>query len=100
MESIGGATIWTGSAFNNCFYYNEIALLHHRFNTVTSVMCNNGAIVGRGLSVEGNNYTSQLNVTVTPDTAGETLECIDDNGRDAILIFSSIIPNITGLSLP
>ena len=87
----GGATIWTGSAFN-C----ELALYHHRFNIGTNVTCNNGAIVARSLSIEGNNYTSQLNVTVTPDTAGKTIRRIYDNGTHEIFIFSSIIPTITG----
>ena len=89
-----GATIWTGSAFN-CY---EIVLYHYRFNTGTNRTCNNGAIVGRSLSIEGNNYTSQLNVTVKPDTAGKTIGCIHDNVTHEIFIFSSIIPTITGWS--
>ena len=88
-----GSTIWTGSAFNCAG--NEIALIH-RNGRETSGVCNNGAIVARSLSVEGNNYTSQLNVTVTPDTAGRTIECASDNG---IRIITSKIPTITGLSL-
>ena len=90
-----GATIWTGSAFNYCDS-NEIILLHYRFDTGTNGMCNNGAIVGRSLSVEGNNYTSQLNVTITPDTVGKNIVCLHDNGLYEILIFTSIIPAITG----
>ena len=87
-----GATIWTGSAFN-CY---EILLFHHRFNIGTNRTCNNGAIVARIISVEGNNYTSQLNITVTPDTAGKTIECLNYNWTHKILIFTSIIPTITG----
>ena len=87
-----GATIWTGSAFN-CY---EIVLYHYRFNTGTNRTCNNGAIVARSLSIEGNNYTSQLNVTVIPDTAGKTTECRNYNWTHEILIFTSIIPTITG----
>ena len=49
-----------------------------------------------GLSVDGNNYTSQLNVTVTPDTAGKTIECLYDDVSIITLQLSSEIPNITG----
>ena len=58
--------------------------------------CNNGDIVGQSLSVEGNNYTSQLNVTVISDTAGRTIECLHNayDGLTATLIFISVIPTI------
>ena len=42
--------------------------------------CNNGAIVARSLTADGNHYISQLNVTVTPDILGSTIECGYDNG--------------------
>ena len=93
----GVSTVWTGSAFNGprC----EIVLLHSRFlNQGTNVICKKVAtcIVARNLSAEGNNYTSQLNVTVTPDTAGMTVECTSDSGINEILISSFVIPP-TGL---
>ena len=73
----GGATIWFGNAFNCAS--NESVLFHSRFtDTGTLDECNNGAIVARSLSANGNIYTSQLNVTVTPDTAGKTITCIHD----------------------
>ena len=90
----GGANVWTGSAFNCPSANNYIILLF--FNIGTSKMCNNGAIVAKLLSNEGNNYTSQLNVTVTPDTAGKEVVCLNFNGTHDILISSSIIPTITG----
>ena len=95
-----GSTIWTGSAFNNCSLY-EIVLRHSGFDTGTSRACNNGAkhIVGRSLSIEGDNYISQLTVTITPDTAGKIIVCLHDNWTHDIFIFSSIIPKITGESL-
>ena len=79
MGEPGGATVWTGSAFD-C-RSNEITLLHRLFthSSGTSRECNNGSIVGRSLSVEGNLYTSQLNVTVTHDLAGKTILCVYDN---------------------
>ena len=59
--------------------------------------CNNGAIVARILSIDGNNYTSQLNVTVTSETIGKTIECLHDDGLFVYTRFSSTI-TITGLS--
>lgn len=94
-----GSTVWTGSAFNN-LWCTEIVLLHSRFlNEVTNYICKNGAtyIVAKSLSVEGNNYTSQLSVTATPETAGKTIMCYSDNGSDVTLISYFVIPTI-GLS--
>ena len=85
-----GATVWTGTAFNCPSNENEIILLHVYINRIYT--CNNGIIVARMLSVEGNNYTSQLNVTVTPDTAGKTTECVYNDGLIERLLFSLIIP--------
>jgi hypothetical protein len=96
----GISTIWTGNALDCLQLPNEIVLLHLRFlYSVIGGSCNNGAIVARSLSVEDKNFTSQLNVTVTPDTAGKTIDCFRDDGIHEILLFSSIIPTITGLSL-
>jgi hypothetical protein len=56
----GVATVWTGSALD-C---HKIVLLHilDEFHNI-SLYCSNGAIVGRSLPIEGNNYTSQLTET-------------------------------------
>ena len=91
----GSSTVWTGSAFNCLHRNNEITLLHNRFKSAygTNNSCNNGAIVGQSLFVEGNNYTSQLNVTVTPEIAGKTVMCISDNGTTTMLLFSLVIPS-------
>ena len=89
-----GYIIWIGSAFN-CPSSNNYIILS-LYDTGTSGTCNNGAIVARILSVEGNNYTSQLSITVTPDTAGKTIECVHDNWTHAILTYTSIVPTITG----
>jgi hypothetical protein len=90
----GVATVWTGSALD-C---NEIVLLHSDDEWYNKsdfkLYCNNGAIVVRSLPTEGNNYTSQLNVTITPDTAGKTVECEYDDGLTATLVFTSVIPTI------
>ena len=87
-----GTTVWTGSAFNCRSSNNDIILLHNRFNNGTDGTCTNGAIVGRSIAVDGNNYTSQLNVTITSDTAGKTIKCIHDRWTHNILVFTSIIP--------
>ena len=87
-----GATIWTGTAFNCPSSGNEIILLHVHINRTYMYTCNNGAIVARSLSVEGNNYTSQLNVTITPDTAGKTIKCVHDDGLTGRFLFSLALP--------
>ena len=93
-----GSTVWTGTAFNCSSSNNDILLLHSHFSSTEGGYgsCNNGAIVGRSLGVEGNYYTSQLNVTVTTDVAGKTVECFYDDGRTATLLFILMIPT-TGL---
>ena len=93
ISIFGGGTVWTGSAFD-C-QAHEIFLPHFQFlGDGIYRTCNNGAIVARSLSVEGNNYTSQLNVTITPDTVGKTIECHNDNGIHVYTHFSSAIPSI------
>ena len=87
-----GSTVWTGSAFICPSSNEEIVLLHSRFESANK-SCTNGAIVGQSVSVVGNLYTSQLNVTVTPDTAGKTVVCISDNGTATMLLFSLVIPS-------
>ena len=86
-----GFTIWTGTALD-CQY--NIALRHSQFSSTYGAFgtCNNGAIVARGLSVEGNNYTSQLNVTVTSDIAGKTITCFYDNRLSRAIQFSTALP--------
>ena len=92
-----GATIWNGTAFSGC-PQDEI-LLHHRHFTPTggsTGTCNYGDIVGQSLGVQGNDYTSQLRVTITLDTAGKTIICAydaltSDQTQDMIK-FSTIVP--------
>ena len=91
----GLAIVWTGSALD-CPLTNNGIVFYSHFDAGTYRTCNNGAIVARGLSVEGNSYTSQFNVTITPDTAGKTIECVHYNWTQDILIFTLIIPAITG----
>ena len=90
-----GATVWFGTAFDCAI--NEIVLLHSRFTYGTFATCNNGAIAARSLSIERNNYTSQLNVTINSETAGKTIKCVYDNGVTSTLLYSFILPT-SGLS--
>ena len=94
-----GATVWNGTAFSGC-PLNEIILFHRRFpSTGDFGECNNGNIVGRSLGVEGNNFASQLNVTVTPDIAGKTITCFYDtlttNSTNDMIQLSTIVPGNT-----
>jgi hypothetical protein len=95
--SANGATIWNGTAFSGC-PQDEILLRHGDFISTGGLTgtCNNGAIVGQSLGVQGNNYTSQLNVTITPETIGKTITCAyntltSDQTRD-IIKFSTVVP--------
>ena len=71
--------LWNGTVFSSC-PQGEIILPHSQFTSTRSSIdtCNDGDIVGRGLRIEGNNYTSQINVTITPDTVGKNIVCAYD----------------------
>ena len=97
VNNSNGNTIWNGTAFTDCLQ-NEITLLHSRFSSTGDFgWCNKGAIMARSLGAEeNNNYTSQLNITLTPYIAGKTIMCAydtltTDNAYDRIL-FSAIVP--------
>ena len=97
MGGPGQATVWTGTAIN-CPSTNNMIILTHSFAVEGIIqICNNGAIVARSLLVEGNNYTSQLNVTLTTEIMGKSIECLHDDGRISTSLFSLVIPTI-GLS--
>ena len=71
------STVWTGTAFDCPETEDEITLpnIIRRFPSTTSLGCNDGAIRGRGIKVEENRYTSQVNVTVDSYMDGKTVEC-------------------------
>ena len=73
MGKIYEVTFWSGTAFKCQYSSNAIILLHSQFNS-SHVTCNDGTIIAKSISLEGNNYTSQLNITVTPDIVGKTTE--------------------------
>ena len=92
IGNLGGATVWTGTAFD-CSS-GEITLLHSSYgdDDGTFGVCNNGNIVARSLGVEGSNYSSQINVTVIPDIIGKTISCINYDGTNEITEFSKTVP--------
>ena len=101
MGGPGGATVWRGTVFNCPLSDHEVVLLHSRFESDTGTFrtCNNGAIVGQSLRVEDNSrYISQLNVTVSSDMIGESIECAHDHGgtTESDVIGSSILSTISG----
>ena len=92
VGELSGATIWRGTAFNCPL--GEIVLLHSRYAEGTFGECND-EILAKTLSVDDNNYTSQLNVTITPDIAGKTIECGPDENVTSVQF--SILTPTTGI---
>ena len=92
-EGSGGVTVWQGTALDCGSKNNELLLLHRRFTLEggTSEECNNGDIVGESLRVEGNSYTSRLNVTLTSDMIGRSIACVVDTGTTSTVIGSLLI---------
>ena len=75
----GTATIFRGTAFDCPNAGNQTILSHSQFNDLPSAMvllCNNGLIMGQPLSVTGNCYISELNVTVSNEVHNKTVQCI------------------------
>ena len=78
--SDGAATVWKGSIFNCPSNGNQIVLRHSSFENKLTVTraCNDGAVVAYSTDVMGNIYSSQLNITVSPEMHNGTVECIQD----------------------
>ena len=94
----GLGTVWKGTAFDCPSSAHGIILLHSRFRDEhgTQGACNNGTIVGQSLRIKDTSYTSQLNVTVSSDMIGESIECFQDDGEVETLVESSTIVPTTG----
>ena len=84
----GSSTIWRGSAFNCASSENEIQILN---NNVSSETCNDGMITGRVIRRQDNNYTSQLNVTLSSNLIGKSVECASNNGSEPVAISNTIL---------
>ena len=84
----GEHTVWKGSAFD-CIG-NEIALIHGTgqvgFNTtIAAGECNNKSIRAQIIRIEGNCYTSQININVDDDIIGKTIICVHDNVTETVV---------------
>ena len=86
-----GSTVWRGSAFNCPL--REIVFRHNQFIDSKGT-CNDGAILARGVSVEGNRYTSRLNVTISSSLNGESIVCAHHNSTGTTVIGTFLV-NIT-----
>ena len=95
----GGTTVWQGTAFQCPGLSSHILLRHSKFNASEKTYgeCNNGAIVASVIGVVDNHYTSQLNVTLSPEMNNRTVECVYDNGIGTI-VGSAILAFKTGKS--
>ena len=95
-----GTTVWRGTAFE-CTS-GEISLLHRLYFTESSASyaygeCNNGSIIAQSLSIEdGMFYTSQLNITVSDDVIGRSIECNYDDSSTTTLQLIGTTNVITG----
>ena len=93
-----GYTVWRGSAFDCQSSGNEIFLLHSDFMGSTVITCNGGQIIGRSLEVTNNCYASQLEVNITTEMEGRTVECAYESGSSAeVIIGSSQLSITTGI---
>jgi hypothetical protein len=81
----GGFTVWMGDFFH-CSSGKRVMELQHSPTRVgdtpefTDRTCNNGSIMGRIILAENGIFISQLNVTLTSDIVGRSIECAYDNG--------------------
>ena len=91
-----GSTVWEGNLFDCPSSNNEILLLHNDFKTsLPQGTCNNNNIIARGLSFsEQNCFLSQLTLTPSTATNGQSVTCIHDNGPNSMDV-GTVIVNIT-----
>ena len=94
----GGNTLWDGSAFSCAS--NEIFLRHSQFSLPAGISgsCNNGAIMGRSIGVTDGCYSSELNVTVSSDLSGRTIQCNHDGSDGLRTIGVTTLNVVTGKS--
>ena len=89
----GVATVWRGSIFNCARMTNSVSLRHSQFSNIETVVgvCNDDIIKAHGVSVSGNNYTSQLNITIDESMVGQTIKCAHDDGRSENVIGQKVL---------
>ena len=82
----GYGTLWRGSSLN-C----EILLLHESYGSPNyKKLCDDGNIVGGNVQeneIENDTYIyhSQLNVTVTLNMIGESIECVRESENTSVI---------------
>ena len=95
----GGLTIWRGSAFDCSAQSNHIILSHSQFQEGVHGVCNNGDLAAKSIGVmNGECFSSQLNITVNTRMKNTTIECIHDTaGSTETLIGSEVLAFTTGI---
>ena len=89
----GVFTKWSGTAF--MCGGNEIILRHNDFEGSVRE-CNNGAIAGYGTQIDGDCYTSRLDVTLSPELNGRTVTCSVDDGNNVMSMGTRTLMITTG----
>ena len=74
----------------------DISLPHAQFLSSTE-HCNNWEVVGRGISVEDNCYTSQLTFQANLMLEGRTIQCAVDNVAPVDVINSTALSFTSGM---
>ena len=88
------ATVWRGSIFSVLCPRDvqEFVVLYGDYDGYNILSCNGGAIRASSLRVETESadliYLSQLNVTLTSEVIGKSIECAVDDGMREIIIGS------------
>ena len=91
------ATAWEGTALDSCSG-GEIALTNRDFQEpIQTIVCNGGAIMARGISVEDGCFISRLNVTLNATLQGRSVVCSVDNGTHAFQVGHAILALSTGI---
>ena len=93
MGGDGDHTVWKITAFDDCL---NVILVHNEFEMIKT--CNNKSVVAKGISLSEGYYTSQLNLTVSHDIIGQSIECIHDDTDGGTLktIGKMTVSNETG----
>ena len=93
----GTATLWRGTAFDCPMTNSEITLRHSLFTSDQAFrICNSGDIIGHGLEVVNNCYTSQLNVTIRENFNNKTVQCVLSSNEGMRIVGESILNVISG----
>ena len=94
----GGTTVWSGTVLNCPMDGSVITLRHSQFASNQEFgICNNGDIVGRGLDVTKNHYTSQLNLTVRESFTNKTVQCILNSNEGIRTVGESLLSVVSGM---